>query len=112
MLPDHQLVVTFKYFSFTVLDLVRTVQRETGGAKIEGHVVDPGPVPTPDHLHVHIAGPIPVPDLALFPRVGPILDHLELVPTPLPDSNPVYLLVYCNTKRVLDKVIPCTNDYE
>ena len=70
--------MSFFYFWFAVLDLVRTVQGETGGAEIEGHVVDPSPVPTPDHLLVHIAGPIPVPDLAPFPHVGPILDHLEL----------------------------------
>lgn len=100
-----------KYFSFAVLDLVRTVQRETGGAKIEGHVVDPGPVPTPDHLHGRIAGPIPVPDLVLFPRVGPILDHLELYS--LLDKPSAYLLVYgikLVPERILDKVIPCTND--
>lgn len=77
----------FNCFLFVVLDLVHTVQSETGGVKVEGHTVDPDPVPTPDHLHIHIAGPIPVPDLAPFLHVDPILDHLEFVPTPLPEKN-------------------------
>ena len=80
MLMDYRLIeifFIFEIFPVAVLDLVRTVQGETGGAKIEGHAVDPGPVPIPDHLHVRIAGRIP--GLALFPHVGLIPDHLDLL---------------------------------
>lgn len=76
-------MIVAHFLSFAVLDLVHTVQSETGRVEVEGHAVDPGLVPTLDPLHVRSVGPIPDPNLAQFPLVDPIPDLLS---TPLTDS--------------------------